>query len=152
MKTASLCTTQRKSSRMFLNETETHETGSGADVARSLFFSKDTSCNCGRGYFEKIFSILLAEPLSCCCTVGHITACYSGLDSDIHLTHRRLGPESDSEKSVRIIQCTAHIYTFCVVSHSCMVAEPVILEMSYWYVPGIAVLGVLSGDGIYSRS
>ena len=34
---------------------------------------------------------------------GHITACYSRHDSDIHLIHRRLGPESDHVKTARII-------------------------------------------------
>ena len=40
----------------------------------------------------KISEKLLVEPLQCCCTVGHITACYSRLDTDILLVHRRLGP------------------------------------------------------------
>ena len=36
---------------------------------------------------------------------GHITAWYSGHDSDILLVHRRLGPRSDLEKTARIIHC-----------------------------------------------
>ena len=51
-----------------------------------------------------------------------ITACYSRRDSDMLLVHRRLELESDHVKTIRII---------CVVSHSCMVAEPVILELRY---------------------
>ena len=31
--------------------------------------------------------IMLVEALQCCCTVGHITACYSRLDTDMHLVH-----------------------------------------------------------------
>ena len=40
------------------------------------------------------------EPVQCCCTVGHITACYSWHDSDILLTLRRLGTKSDHEKKL----------------------------------------------------
>ena len=34
---------------------------------------------------------------------GHITACYSGLDTDMLLTLRRLGPKSDIVRTARII-------------------------------------------------
>ena len=33
--------------------------------------------------------MVLVEPLQCCCTVGHITACCSRLDTDMLLTLRR---------------------------------------------------------------
>ena len=51
---------------------------------------------------------LLVEPVKCCRTVGHITACNSGHDIDILLTLRRLGPKSDHEKIARIIPCAQH--------------------------------------------
>ena len=54
---------------------------------------------------------MLVEPLNVVCTVGHITACYSKHDSDILLTHRRLGPKSDSEKKARIIHSAQHRFT-----------------------------------------
>ena len=46
---------------------------------------------------------LLVELVWCCCTVCHITAWRSGHDSDILLTHRRLIPKSDHEKTTLII-------------------------------------------------
>ena len=33
------------------------------------------------------------------------TACYSGLDTDMLLVQRRVGPKSDHEKTTRIIHC-----------------------------------------------
>ena len=42
---------------------------------------------------------------------GHITACYSRLDSDIHIIHRRLEFESDHVKTVRIIHCAQRTCT-----------------------------------------
>ena len=51
---------------------------------------------------------------------GHITACYSRHDSDIHLIHRRLELKSDRrEKNSHHPLCTAHLHPFCVVSLSC---------------------------------
>ena len=49
--------------------------------------------------------VMLVEPVYCCCTVGHITACYGRHDSDISLTLERLGLMSDHEKIARIIHC-----------------------------------------------
>ena len=45
---------------------------------------------------------------------GHITACYSRHDSDIHLIHRRLGPESDHVKTARIIHSAQRTCTHFV--------------------------------------
>ena len=56
-------------------------------------------------------TFLLVEPLKCCCTVGHITACYSRLDTDILLTLTRLDPKSDHEKIARIINCAQRTWT-----------------------------------------
>ena len=42
---------------------------------------------------------------------GHITACYSRHDSDIHIIHRRLELESDHVKTVRIIHCAQRTCT-----------------------------------------
>ena len=42
---------------------------------------------------------------------GHITACYSRHDSDIHIIHRRLELESDHVKIVRIIHCAQRTCT-----------------------------------------
>ena len=47
--------------------------------------------------------LCLLNPCNVCCTVGHITVCYSRHDSDILLTLRRLGPKSDIVKTARII-------------------------------------------------
>ena len=54
----------------------------------------------------------------CCCTVGHITACYSILDTDMLLTLRRIGPKSDIVKTARIIDRAQRTIPLCVVSHS----------------------------------
>ena len=45
---------------------------------------------------------------------GHITACYSGHDSDIHLLHRRLELESDHVQTVRIIHSAQRTCTHFV--------------------------------------
>ena len=66
----------------------------------SFFFSK-----------EVLYIRCPLEPLQCCCTVGHITACYSRLDTDTLLIHRRLGLESDSEKTARIIHSAQRTFT-----------------------------------------
>ena len=50
---------------------------------------------------------------------GHITACYSRLDTDILLSQAAWAQVGYRENSTYHPQCTAHIYTFCVVSHSC---------------------------------
>ena len=71
---------------------------------------------------KRMTAKMLVEPVYCC-TGGHITACYSAHDNDILLTLRRLGPRSDHDKSSHHPLRTAHFTTFCVVSHSCMVAE-----------------------------
>ena len=56
-------------------------------------------------------------------------------------SHRRLELKSDPREnnSHPCAQRTWH--PFCVVSHSCMVAEPVLLELGYRSLPGIVVLG-----------
>ena len=74
---------------------------------------------------------LLVEPVLCSCTVGHITACDSrhDIDIDLHtdvLSSSRIREENNSHPCA---QRTLH--PFCVVSHSCMVAEPVFLELGY---------------------
>ena len=64
---------------------------------------------------------------------GYITGSYSGLDTDMLLIHRRLGPKSDSEKTTRIIHSAQRTCTrFAWFPHSYMVAEQVILELWYW--------------------
>ena len=53
-----------------------------------------------------------------------------------------LGPSRIAEKTTLIIHWLKRtLHPFCVVSHSCMVAEQVFLELGYWFIPGIAVLG-----------
>ena len=75
----------------------------------------------------------MLNPCDVVCTVGHITACYSTLGNDMLLVHRSLGPKSDIEKTARIIHSAQRTFTrFCVVSHSYMVAEQVILVLRYW--------------------
>ena len=78
---------------------------------------------------------LLVEPVWCCCTVGHITAFDSRHDNDV-MSSSRIREENNSHPCA---QRTLH--PFCVVSHSCMVAEPVFLELGYWFIPGISELG-----------
>ena len=75
--------------------------------------------------------ILLVEPVLCSCTVGHITACDSRHDIDIHLIHRRLGPKSDRRENNSHPCAQRTLHPFCVVFHACMVAEPVFLELGY---------------------
>ena len=66
---------------------------------------------------------MLVEPVLCSCTVGHITACDSRHDIDIHLAHRRLGPKSDQREnnSHPCAQRTSH--PFSVVFHTCRIQE-----------------------------
>ena len=61
---------------------------------------------------------LLVEPVECCCTVGHITACYSRHDSDILLTQTSWAQVGSRENSLHHPLCTAHLNTICVVFHS----------------------------------
>ena len=42
---------------------------------------------------------MLVEPVQYCCTLVHFTVCYSGFDTDLHPTARRLGQVSSREKS-----------------------------------------------------
>ena len=64
-------------------------------------------------------------------SVCHVTACYSRLDTDMLLTHRRLGPKSDHVNTVRNIHSAQRTLAHCVVSNSYMVAEPVFLELGH---------------------
>ena len=58
----------------------------------------------------------LLNPCECSCTVGHITACYSRHSSHTRTFWAQVGSrENSSHHPV----CTAHLNTFCVVSHSC---------------------------------
>ena len=76
-----------------------------ADIAAS-FGTRGFISQCNAPTFSATHPhFVLVEPVQCCCTVGHITACYSRHDSDILLTLRRLGPQSDHEKLARIIHC-----------------------------------------------
>ena len=78
-------------------------------------------------------SLCWLNPCNAVAQVGHITACYSRLDdTNMLLTLGRLGPKSDRrENNSHHPQCKAHLHPFCVVSHSCMVAEQVFLELVY---------------------
>ena len=70
----------------------------------------------------------LVEPLFCCCTVGHTTSLFTVDTTVTFFSHSDFfGPKSDHVKTGRMRTFTR----FCVVSHSYMVAEPVILEL--WY-------------------
>ena len=66
------------------------------------------------------------NPCQCCCTVGHITACDSRLDTDMLLVHRRLGPKSDIEKTARIIHSAQRTFTrfawFPILANSTIVS------------------------------
>ena len=46
-------------------------------------------------------------------------------------THRRLGPKSDQRENNSHPCAQRTLHPFCVVSHSCMVAEPVFLVLGY---------------------
>ena len=74
---------------------------------------------------------VLVEHVLCSCTVGYITACDSRHDIDIHLIHRRLGPKSDRIENNTHPCAQRTLHPFCVVFHTCMVAEPVFLELGY---------------------
>ena len=84
--------------------------------------------------------MVLVQPVLCSCTVGHITACNSRHDSDIHLIHRRLGPKSDRRENNSHLCAQRTLHPCCVDFHACMVAEPLFLELGYWFILGIAVL------------
>ena len=94
-----------------------------------------------KNWIQKLLEVVLVEPVLCSCTVGDITACDSRHDIDIHLIHRRLGPKSDQRENNSHPCAQRTLHPFCVVFHTCMVAELVFLELGYWSIPGIAVLG-----------
>ena len=82
---------------------------------------------------------VLVEPVKCCCTVGHITACCSRHNNDCLLALRRLGPKSDHEKTARIIHCAQRIFTrMCVcfpLFHGSGAGYPGIVVLIYsWYL------------------
>ena len=55
--------------------------------------------------------------------------------------HRRLELKSDPRENNSHPCAQRTLHPFCVVSHSCMVAEPVFLEWGYRFIPNIVVLG-----------
>ena len=89
---------------------------------------------------------MLVELVLSSCTVGHITACDSRHDIDIHLIHRRPWPKSDRREKQ--------------FSSLCIVCRLPRLHGSGAGIPGIGILinswycglGISSGDGICSRS
>ena len=74
---------------------------------------------------------LLVEPVKCCCTV--VTSQPDTVDMTVTFlsSHRRLEVKSDPRENNSHPCAQRTLHPCCVVSHSCMVAEPIFLELGY---------------------
>ena len=84
---------------------------------------------------------MLVEPVLCCCTV--VTSQPVTVDMTVTFlsSHRRLELKSDPRVNNSHPCAQRTLHPFCVVSHACMVAEKVFLELGYRPTPDIVVLG-----------
>ena len=74
---------------------------------------------------------MLVEPVLCSCTV--VTSQPDTVDMTVTFlsSHRRLELKSDPRENNSHPCAQRTLHTFCVVSHACMVAEQVFLELGY---------------------
>ena len=95
---------------------------------------------------------VLVEPVLCSCTVGHITARCSRLDSDILLCRQTSWAQVGSKRKPFSSLCTAHsalvLRRFPLLHGSGASILGIGLLIYFWYCG----TGISSGDGICSRS